>query len=211
MTKNIANQKFGHWTAISYACHDKHGHIMWLCKCDCGTTRLVLYNSLISGKSLSCGCLRIKNCIKASKTHGLTETRLHRIWGNIKTRCLNKNTNCYSYYGGSGITICDEWINDFKKFYDWAIDNGYQENLTIDRKDNTKGYSPDNCRWVNKHIQACNQRLYKNNTTGIKGICKYGDKWKAQIGVNNKVKSLGTYNTIEEAYNARQKYIIIIQ
>lgn len=80
--------------------------------------------------------------------HGLSETRIYKTWGNMKQRCYNPNDSKYGSYGGKGITVCDEWLHDFQAFYDWAMANGYTEELTIDRKDAKMGYSPDNCRWI---------------------------------------------------------------
>lgn len=90
--------------------------------------------------------------------HGKKNTRLYRIWLQMKNRCFNIRTNRYKDYGGRGITVCDEWKNDFTKFYDWSILNGYQENLTIDRIDNDGNYEPSNCRWVTVKIQNRNSR-----------------------------------------------------
>lgn len=90
-------------------------------------------------------------------SHGLVKTRIYRIWANMKTRCHNPNATRYSSWGGRGIKVCDEWLNDFKAFYDWAMSHGYEEHLTIDRIDNNKGYSPDNCRWVSYYTQNRNK------------------------------------------------------
>lgn len=92
------------------------------------------------------------------QTHGMTGTRIHDEWRSMKRRCYNKRQADYHSYGGRGITICDEWLNDFQAFYDWAMANGYADNLTIDRKDVNKGYSPDNCRWVTQKVQQNNRR-----------------------------------------------------
>ena len=88
----------------------------------------------------------------------MTGSRLQRIWFNIKKRCRNPNYPEYEYYGGRGIDICDEWYNDFSLFAEWAMNNGYADNLTIDRKDNSKGYTPDNCQWTTPAVQSINKR-----------------------------------------------------
>ena len=89
--------------------------------------------------------------------HGLTETRIYKTWCNMKTRCFNKSSDHYKYYGGKGIVVCNEWKNDFLCFYNWAMSNGYTDELTIDRLDNSKGYCPGNCKWSNIFEQANNK------------------------------------------------------
>ena len=124
------------------------------CLCDCGHEAYIklLYLKRKSGRK-SCGC-----SYKNPKTHGLRYTREHNIWTGMKQRCLDKNSSNYKNYGGRGITICDEWRDDFKVFYDWAHENGYSNELTIDRVDNDMGYFPENCRWVTYKEQILNQR-----------------------------------------------------
>lgn len=114
--------------------------------------------------------------------HGLRNTRLFRIWNNMKTRCYNPNAEHYDRYGERGIIVCDEWLNDFQAFYDWAMSNGYQENLTLDRKDNDGPYSPNNCRWATQKEQANNTSRCKYIT--INGETKTAREWCTITGVN---------------------------
>ena len=91
-------------------------------------------------------------------SHGMSKTKIFGVWRTMKSRCLNPNNKKYKNYGGRGITVCDEWANDFMAFFTWAMDNGYQEGLSIDRIDNDKGYCPDNCRFADARTQANNMR-----------------------------------------------------
>ena len=154
----------------------------------------------------SCGCLRKGN----NKTHGLRSHRLYHTWNSMIQRCTNPNHKAYKDYGARGITVCEEWL-DVKNFIEWC-DQTYIEGMTLDRIDNNnnKGYNPDNCRWVSKSEQAINRRMKSINTSGYTGVSyKIRDGvWTANIGINNKLKHLGTFLTIEEAVLARDNYII---
>lgn len=153
---------------------DKTNHLKYLCKCDCGNITTVLGSSLRSGHTKSCGCLIFK--------HKKTYDRLYIIYSNMKARCYNQNNKYYKDYGGRGITICDEWLNDFMSFYNWSYENGYNETLTIDRIDNNKGYSPDNCRWTTPKQQANNRRnniylTYNDRTHTL-------TQWSEELGIH---------------------------
>ena len=149
-SKDITGQKFGKLTAIKRV--SKIGEpVKWECQCDCGNTCVVSENNL--GRSTkSCGCLRHKG------THKLSKTRLYGVWTDMKQRCYNPNEIAYKNYGERGIEVCNEWKNDFGKFYDWAINNGYSDNLEIDRINNNQNYSPNNCRWITHQEQQLNKR-----------------------------------------------------
>jgi hypothetical protein len=165
-----------------------------------------------SGHTKSCGCYRKKVSSELNKTHGLGYTRLYNIWGNIKSRILNSKNKDYTNYGGRGITICEEWKNDFMSFYNWAMSNGYEENkgLSIDRIDNDGNYCPENCRWTTNTIQCRNQRIRKDNKSGFKGVSfrKNNKVFEARICVNKKQKILGYYKTAVEGAIAYNNYII---
>jgi hypothetical protein len=178
----------------------------------CGNEFKANTNSINSGNTKSCGCYHKRRSSETHKTHELYKSKLYRIWGSIKYRTLNPKHKYYLDYGGRGITICDEWKNDVKSFYDWAMSNGYEENkgLSIDRIDNDGGYSPENCRCTTQTIQSRNQRMQKNNTSGYRGVSfvKDRNKYNSYINVNNKSIYLGSFQTPEEGAIAYNNYII---
>ena len=165
---DLTGQRFGRLTVIERAGKDYIGQAMWRCRCDCGNVTVVAGGNLRTGNTKSCGCYGHELTIGGyrSRTHGGTcdggkRTRLYRIWRAMKTRCYNLNAQNYKDYGGRGITICPEWLHDFVAFRDWALSHGYRDDLSIDRIDNDKGYSPDNCRWATAKEQRANQRSNK--------------------------------------------------
>lgn len=159
---DLTGQQFGRLQVLQLAEHrySKSGTSKryWLCKCVCGKECVVNSASLRSGNVKSCGCLkREKDKVKRNHlTHGMSKTRLYTIWIDMKRRCDDSWRKSYKYYGGKGISYCDEW-KDFNSFYIWATNNGYEENLTLDRKNVEKNYSPNNCRWVDWKTQANNR------------------------------------------------------
>ena len=182
-----------------------------LYKCGfCGNEFKAQVRYINSGAIISCGCYN-KQLVKDRNTkHGLVNTGLYGTWRNIKNRTLNPKHKQYNDYGGRGITICDEWKNDFMSFYDWAMSNGYSDELSIDRIDNDGNYCPENCRWVSSNIQNRNKRIPKNNTSGYKGVHFYkkSGKYIAKLCVNRNSIYLGLYPTAVEAAIAYNNYII---
>ena len=176
----------------------------------CGTEFRANTQGILRGKTKSCGCYKSSKLSNRNKTHGLCKSKLYGVWANIKMRTSNTNYKCYRDYGGRGITICDEWKNDFMSFYNWAMSNGYSDELSIDRIDNDGNYCPENCRWVTQTMQCRNQRIQKNNTSGYKGVSyhKRDGKYQARISVNKKSIYLGLYPTAVEGAIAYNTYII---
>jgi len=136
--------------------------------CDCGIEREAQLNCLRNGNTTSCGCYNKEASKKANTTHGLALRHpTWRAWTNMKARCYSVNAPYYKNYGGRGITVCDEWKDDFQSFFDWSIANGWQKGLTIDRKNNNGNYTPDNCRWTTREKQAQNTRRTKLNEAQV--------------------------------------------
>lgn len=189
-TKDLTGMKFNRLTAI-HPDRTSTGAYGWRCVCDCGNTTVVATHKLVYGQTKSCGCYRKEKIAHNTNgmKHGVTfengkMTKLYRTWTCMRTRCRNRHSDHYPDYGGRGITICDEW-NDFKKFHDWAMDNGYRDGLTIDRIDVNGNYEPSNCRWATAYEQSINKRntikaLYKGEEYPISVIAQMtGIKYQA--------------------------------
>ena len=150
---------------------------MYNCLCDCGNYKIISGTHLRSGHDQSCGCLK-----KEQEKHG--NTRLAHIWMNMIARCYDEKASSYKNYGAKGITVCESWRNNFNVFKSWALKNGYTDNLTIDRIDNSKGYEAINCRWATKKEQANNT---KNNLfITINGVKHTASEWADITGINVK-------------------------
>lgn len=199
---DITGQKFNMLTAIRRVPNYKPTGVYWLCRCDCGNECVVKKYDLIHLRQISCNCFQKKSAREKHTIHGGINTKLYPIWVSMKQRCKNPNHCAYHNYGGRGITVCEEWLgkNGFENFRQWSEKSGYREGLSIDRIDNDKGYSPDNCRWATYKEQA-------NNRRGVHKITFNGEthspaEWSRIVGISEttiKNRLFKDHNTVEEA------------
>lgn len=171
---DLQGERFGRLTVL-YRDITRYGngrHTYWVCRCDCGKLKRARSDDLRSGLIVSCGCYHAEVTSKIGKyinlKHGMSNSRLFKIWSGIKSRCYNKNVPAYKNYGERGIFVYQSWIESFEEFKRWAFEHGYSDDLEIDRIDNNGPYSPDNCRWVTAKENCRNKRVNKSVT--INGI-----------------------------------------
>ena len=172
-------KRFGLLTVEGFAYKDEFGKHYFKCRCDCGNEKIISAYELGRKryKNQSCGCYK-------RKINGLYKSRIHRIHRGMISRCYCKNAPYYKWYGGIGISVCDDWKdnnNGFLNFYNWAMQNGYSDNLTIDRIDNNRNYEPSNCRWITQEEQANNKR--NNHNITFSGKTQTIAEWAKTIGI----------------------------
>lgn len=187
---DLTGQSFGRLTVVGeYKGEKKYAGSKWICKCICGNTAIIARSSLVGGRTKSCGCLndevRRKPKEKERKRSEKYKKIENRYYG-IKRRCYSEKDKWYHNYGGRGIRMCDEWIGEdgFMNFYNWAINNGYNDFLTIDRIDNNGNYSPENCRWVTVKQQSNNRRT--NRIVEYKGESHTVSEWSEITGIKER-------------------------
>lgn len=173
----MRNERFGRLVVVNRAENSKAGQARWFCVCDCGGTNTVKGQDLRNGKVRSCGCYKIEQQTK----HNSYKEPLYRVWTSMKNRCNCPTNKWYRIYGGKGICVFSGWENDFMKFKEWAIKNGYKKGLTIDRIDVNGNYEPSNCRWITIQEQQYNKT--NNVFIEIDGITKTLTEWCKEYGV----------------------------
>ena len=187
--KNRTGLIYGRLTAIKYLYTDKRRKAVWLCKCKCGNIVEVSSDKLTTGNTKSCGCLhsdlgkeRIKQLVYSNTKYKKPyEKQIMIIFNQMKTRCYNKKCKAYKNYGGRGIKISDKWLKKPSNFYNWAINNGYKENLSIDRINVNGNYEPQNCRWITNLQQQNNKR--NNKYIEFNGEKKTYSEWSRILNI----------------------------
>ena len=183
--KNLLGKKFGRLTVVKEDGRFRQ-MVCWDCICDCGNHINVPSYYLTSGQTKSCGCLQKERTSQANTLHGdckrNNRSSLYGRYKHMLWRCENPNSKDYKNYGGRGIKVCDEWKNDYQKFKKWALENGYEEHLTIDRIDVNGDYEPINCRWITLQEQENNRT--NNVFLVFNGIKKTASEWAREYGVN---------------------------
>jgi hypothetical protein len=179
--KDLRGQKFGMLTAVSFVEVVHRRGAFWLFRCDCGNEKVIRANNVVHSGTNTCGCSK----------DGVCGERLYNIWTGMKMRCFNPNDPAYKNYGGRGISVCEEWAgkNSFKAFRDWALANGYKDDLTIDRIDNDLWYSPSNCRWVTKKEQNNNRRSNLKITAWgeTKNLCEWSRDSRCSVAASETI------------------------
>lgn len=172
---DLTGEKFGRLYVIKRIGSTYYHQPLWLCKCECGNETVLCGQALRSGHTQSCGCYNKEIVRKIKKKHGGYGTRLYSVWSHMIQRCYNPNDEKFKNYGARGITVCEEWKNDFGEFSKWAMNNGYSDNLTIDRKNVNGNYEPSNCRWADNYTQGNNRT--NNRLFTIDGITHTISEW----------------------------------
>lgn len=179
---DISGVRYGRLVAIEKVGKNKSGNAIWNCKCDCGNIVNVCISNLRNSHTKSCGCYAkdLSHNRKPRLTHGMSRTRIYHIWQGIKQRCYDERSTSFEHYGAKGITMCKEW-ETFEVFCEWAYNNGYNDKLTIDRKDVLGNYEPDNCRWVDVKTQNRNKETTCYIT--LNGETKSLGEWHELLGI----------------------------
>lgn len=204
----MIEKRFGRLIVMKFSHKDQWGGKYWCCECDCGNLKTIYQSDLICGKTKSCGCYSKEITSKINKKHGLKKHPLYSIWCDMKKRCYNKNQKSYKNYGMRGIKVCNKWLYNFEEFFWWAISAGWGcPGLQIDRINNNKNYSPENCRWVTRSINSKNRNPYGLIKEKYIWFNKKTQKYIVQVCLSGKQKYIGGFKTLKEAINKREEYL----
>lgn len=190
-------------TQVPSSEYKKNGRTWATFSCKCGSLKDLSKTKVVNRHILSCGCLVNTNATK----HGLRKHPLYSKWNSMISRCYVSSSISYQYYGERGIEVCDMWRDSFIDFYNWAIENGYREDLELDRIDVNKGYSPENCRFVDHSTQMSNRRIY--GVSKYKGVILVGNRWRAYHYTEGKTIHLGLFKSEDEAFQHRENFLNI--
>lgn len=175
---------------------------------ECPKCKETMFSAMRNNEARNKHCKPCSVSISKNATkHGQHKTKIYKLWLNINRRCYDKNSTRYSDWGGRGITVCNEWQDNFENFKEWCLNNEYSEKLTLDRIDNNGHYAPNNCRFTDKSTQGANKRKYKSNTSGYIGIYKNGAGYYFEISYKNNTYRETKFKTKLDAVKARDKYI----
>lgn len=202
---DITGKKFGRLTVIkrveNYISPAGHSLVQYLCKCDCGNEIVVTRCNLTRNNTLSCGCLQVEKAITVNTSHNLSKKRIYYLYRSMRNRCILKTDSNYKRYGARGIKVCQEWLDDFMNFYNWAMANNYNDTLTLDRIDVNGDYCPENCRWVTPKKQANNKR--NNHKETFNGETHTISEWGDILNIKPRIlyNRLNTYKwSVEKAF-----------
>lgn len=185
---DLTGKQFGRLTVIERApdavSPSGRHRVKWLCQCECGNTREVYTDNLLRGRTVSCGCNAREKAQHREGNHHESRTKLYGVWCAMKRRCLNSSVPEFKYYGGRGITVCDDWMSSWESFRDWAYNSGYKEGLTLERINVNGNYEPSNCCWITGIAQANNRR--SNRRITFNGETHNLTEWANKLGINYK-------------------------
>lgn len=209
---DLTGKRFSRLLVVGRAKNRKAG-TYWRCVCDCGSEKEVLATHLVGKQTKSCGCLNRELCKDRATKHGLVKEPLYSVWNDMNGRCSNKNIKQYADYGGRGITVCDEWLGTnggLQRFVSWAMENGYEKGLEIDRKNNNGNYEPSNCQFITSRENNLNKRMQTNNKSGYVGVNFFESRgtWRSTLVINGKQVLNKTFKTKKQAVEARNSYIV---
>ena len=207
--EQMLGRKFGKRTVLEEAGRDSNREILYRCQCECGRLDIIKGSALRAGRNKQCNSCAAKQTRNKLK-HGLSKTSIYQSWKSMMHRCYHPHNPGYHTYGGRGISVCDEWKNP-EKFYQWAISNGWQKGLSIDRINVNGNYEPSNCRWTDAKGQKENlQTIIRTNKSGFRGVSFRAERnvWLARITYEGKIIHLGHHASPELAAKAYDSYVI---